>query len=115
LIEIEPPDDPELPVTARAIQNRVRRLIFRAPLIRELETLDWMRDHAEPNSPVAQRLRRLRLHRIAAHETLRSFGQSSKLNSEWPFLRRLFEIGAETGKSWLATATVAADQTGSRA
>ena len=102
LIEIDPPEEPDLPVTARAIQNHVRRLIFRAPLMHEFETLEWLRDSAEPDSPLARRLQRLRLHRLADHESLRSFGQSSKLNPEWPFLRRLFEIGTATGNNWLA-------------
>lgn len=101
LVEIEPPDDPVLPITARAIQNRVRRLIFGAPLRRELDTLEWMRSAAATDSPLARGLQDIRLHRLAAHEALRPFGQSSKLNAEWPFLRQLFEIGTVAAETWL--------------
>jgi len=104
LVQIEPPHDDELPVTATAIRSRLSRLTFMAPLNRELDALRWVEkikasgadDDAAPAEPVA------RLHRIDGGGELGTLGQFSKLNPEWGLLTHARDIGRAQAKNWLS-------------
>jgi NTE family protein len=47
--------------------------------------------------------RRMNIHMIEARREMRQLGASSKLNSEWPFLEHLFEIGRGAAATWIDT------------
>jgi NTE family protein len=104
LVQIEPPHDDELPVTATAIRSRISRLTFMAPLNRELDALRWVGklnaasadDNAAPAEPI------VRLHRIDSGDALNTLGQFSKLNPEWGLLTHARDIGREQAKKWLS-------------
>ncbi len=104
LIQIDPAEEQDLPVTATEIRNRMARLTFSAPLNRELETIQWMARLARRTvaSPLAKRFLTARLHRIDAGDALASLGQVSKLNPEWGLLQHAHDVGRERTESWLA-------------
>jgi len=104
LIQIDPAEEADLPVTATEIRNRMARLTFSAPLNRELETIQWMAKLARRTvaSPLAKRFMTARLHRIDAGNALASLGQVSKLNPEWGLLQHAHDVGRERTDSWLA-------------
>ncbi len=103
LIQIDPAQEPDLPVTATEIRNRMARLTFSAPLNRELETIQWMAKLARRTvaSPLAKRFLTARLHRIDAGDALASLGQVSKLNPEWGLLQHAHDIGRDRAETWL--------------
>lgn len=43
----------------------------------------------------------LRVHRIDAHQALAHLGPASKLNSAWPFVWRLHQLGRQAADQWL--------------
>ena len=103
LVQIEPPQDERLPVTATEIRTRLARLTLMAPLNRELEALRWVEKTAAPgtndgSSPAVYP----RMHRIDSGDTLSPLGQFSKLNPEWALLQHLRDIGREKAEVWLA-------------
>lgn len=102
LIQIEPPHDDDLPVTATAIRSRLSRLTFMAPLNRELEALRWIgkfgdtaKSDASPGVPT------VRLHRIDSGDGLNSLGQFSKYNPEWEMLTQIRDTGRSQATRWL--------------
>jgi NTE family protein len=104
LVQIEPPHDDELPVTATAIRSRLARLTFMAPLNRELEALRWVeRMNASAAEDVATTADPIvRLHRVDSGGALNTLGQFSKLNPEWGLLTHARDIGREQAKRWLS-------------
>jgi NTE family protein len=103
LIQIEPPHDDELPVTATAIRSRLARLTFMAPLNRELEALRWIEkfgdaseNGATSGSPT------VRLHRIDSGDGLNTLSQFSKFNPEWGMLTQVRDVGRDQATHWLA-------------
>jgi NTE family protein len=100
LIQVEPPHDDDLPVTATAIRSRLARLTFMAPLHRELDALRWIGKLSPPGedapsgSPV-------RMHRIDSGDSLNALGQFSKLNPEWRLLQHVREVGRTRAAAWL--------------
>jgi NTE family protein len=103
LVQIEPPHDEEVPVTATAIRSRLARLTFMAPLNRELDALRWIEKMAAA-SPDADGAtpQSVRLHRIDSGGEMNAFGQFSKLNPEWGLLTQIRDIGRARAETWLA-------------
>ncbi len=103
LVQIEPPQDESLPVTATEIRTRLARLTLMAPLNRELEALRWMeKAAASARDGDASALPHPRIHRIDSGDALSPLGQFSKLNPEWSLLQHLRDIGREKAEAWLA-------------
>lgn len=102
LVQIEPPHDESLPVTATEIRSRLARLTFMAPLNRELEAIRWAEKIAAGGLDEGTReVRMPRLHRIDSGDALSPLGQFSKLNPEWAMLQHLRDIGRKQAEIWL--------------
>lgn len=106
LVRINPASESGVPVTARGIQGRLKRLVFEAPLKRELATLAWLRrslaDAPARDGRLGRRLAALRLHVIGEDEVMRKLGSASKLYPDWRLLSRLKEVGRGAAERWLA-------------
>lgn len=106
IVQITPALEPDIPTTARDIQGRVNRIVFNAPLHRELETIAWIKrmggTNGDGNGALAQKLQRLRLHHINGTEAVRPLGTASALHADWSMIARLHEQGSEHAVEWLA-------------
>lgn len=106
IVQITPAREPEVPMTARDIQGRVSRIVFNAPLHRELETIAWMKEtgiaSGNGNGAFAQKLKHLRLHHINGSEVMRPLGTASALHAEWPMIAHLHEQGSARAAEWLS-------------
>jgi len=103
LVQIEPPNEGGLPVTATEIRTRLARLTFMAPLNRELEALRWAEKMgAQSKNGAEQASPNVRLHRIDSGDALSPLGQFSKLNPEWRLLQHMRDIGREHAEAWLS-------------
>jgi NTE family protein len=103
LIQIEPPREEGLPVTATEIRTRLARLTFMAPLNRELDALRWAEKmNTQSKNGSEQPSSNVRLHRIDSGDALSPLGQFSKLNPEWTLLQHMRDIGREQADAWLS-------------
>ena len=103
LVQIEPPNEDGLPVTATEIRTRLARLTFMAPLNRELEALRWAEKiGAQSRNGSDQAPPSVRLHRIDSGDALSPLGQFSKLNPDWSLLQHMRDIGREQAEAWLS-------------
>ena len=103
LVQIEPPHEEDLPVTAAAIRARLAQLTFMAPLNRELEALRWIgRKSVAIDDGEGSSLPEVRLHRIDSGAALNALGQFSKLNPELSMLLHVKNLGRDKADKWLS-------------
>jgi len=93
-----------VPVSARAIQARLNRILFTGPLnhdLDELSDLQALARSGQLRGTLARNLLDMRLHVIDGGDALEPFGQSSKMNAHRSFLRELHGLGREHGAAWI--------------
>ncbi len=105
LIQLSPTWQSEVPIRVSEIVDRTNEISFNANLLRELHFLALMERefvrHWLPVSPMQRRLRQLKLHQIHTDGAVEHFGQTSRINAEWPFLLHLRDLGRAQTESWL--------------
>ncbi|HXZ00705.1 MAG TPA: patatin-like phospholipase family protein [Stellaceae bacterium] len=92
------------PVLLNDITRRVNQITFNGPLQREIEALADLcavcgRERYF-RSRLCRKLRRLRLHRIAAEDVVEGLQQASAMALDRRFLRRLREGGRQAAEDW---------------
>jgi NTE family protein len=102
LIQINPFYRPEIPRSARDIQNRLNEITFNAALVKELRSLFFLWEIIHHENLERERYRDARIHVIHDAETMSELGVSSKLNAEWVFLTYLRDRGRRAAESWLS-------------
>ena len=115
LVRLSPLHHPGVPRQVDEILARSNEFCFNAGLLRELQLLEQVRAQAGLGlGRLARRLRRLALEQIHTDGKLIDYGESSRINAEWTFLRHLHELGWQQADAWLAgrePAAAAADTT----
>jgi NTE family protein len=105
LVQIMPENHAAIPRTPLDIAARTATLAFNAGLQRELAALDDLcslaREKRFFRSPKAQRLARLRLHRIRAADYVEDLDRENPLSLDPRFLHRLHESGLVAGGAFL--------------
>jgi len=101
LVQINPMRIDTLPTSAQEILDRLNTLTFNAGLVREMRAIDLITRLIDSGKVVDGGLKRFYLHRIADEEAMASFGASSKMNADWPFLWWLRNRGRATAEDWL--------------
>ena len=102
IVQINPVERAELPVTARDIHERIDEITFNASLLKELRAIDFVHRLLDAGQLDESRYRRVYVHLLEAQDELNPLGASSKLNTEWAFLRHLFDIGRRAADDWLS-------------
>jgi NTE family protein len=105
IIQIEPLRIEDLPMSARQIENRRSQIVFNASLYRELDGLAYMRQISREArgfmAPVADKVRRLKLHLIEGGEHMAQLDISSKRKPDWHFVSALRDVGRGSAEAWL--------------
>jgi NTE family protein len=126
LVLLAPPLYGAVPRTVEEIRARTLEFAFNTSLLREMllfaHVLDYsrrdeqdannggsgggllrllgLRSHAELSGFERQMLA-TRFHLIEAEDLLHQFGSATKIAADWPFLKKLHDIGYEQGQGWL--------------
>jgi NTE family protein len=105
LVQLMPELGPGTPKDAKEIGARLTRLAFSQPLLKELEALEDLRRLCSSQvlfpAALCRKIRRLKLHRIAAEDAMPDLSHQSPLATDGPFLSRLHEAGTGAAESWL--------------
>ncbi len=113
LVRLSPSRHNGVPTTARGIQARLSRIVFDAPLKRELEALSWLRRMAEgkalADDALARRLASVTLHTIGDDDVLGKLGNASRLSPDWRLVRSLKDAGRAAAERRLAARAAAND------
>ena len=101
LVQINPFYRNELPTNARDIINRLNEITFNASLIKELRSINLLKDLIQAEDLAHEEYRDMRLHCIHGEDDLWPLEASSKLNAEWEYLCYLKDLGRTRTNQWL--------------
>ena len=106
VVQLTPEEEPDLPRKSPEIARRLNQIAFNSPLQREIEGLeelaDLCRQEGGYRSHLCRKLQQLRLHRIAAEDSVPGLAQASALNINSSFLSQLAAHGRKAAEAWLA-------------
>ncbi len=102
LLQINPFNRPDIPQSARDIQNRINEITFNAALLKELRSLTFLWEVIHHENLERERYRDALIHAIYDEETMLALGVSSKVNAEWAFLTYLRDKGRKAAQTWLS-------------
>ncbi|MEI9982710.1 MAG: patatin-like phospholipase family protein [Aliidongia sp.] len=102
IVQINPMNRPDVPVTARDILNRINEMSFNSSLVSEMFGIATVSSLIENGTLEDERYAAVRFHQIGAEAELAEYGALSKMNTERPFLEHLHALGFETADRWIA-------------
>jgi len=110
LVQINPMLRSQVPQQVADIMDRVGEITFNASLLKELRTVQLLKNLIEQDGPAAThpgrdplmaRIAALRTHRIDGGAALVELGAASKLRTDPPFLLDLYARGHSVADAWL--------------
>jgi NTE family protein len=101
LVHLTPTERPTVPITTRAIMNRMQEISFNSSLMREMRAVAFVTKLIEDGRLADGK--KILIHLIEAEAEIRELAGSSRLNGDWNFLSHLHAVGRERADEWLAT------------
>ena len=101
IVQINPMNRPDVPVTARDILNRINEMSFNSSLVAEMFGIATVSSLIESGKLEDERYAAVRFHQIGAEAELAEYGALSKMNTERPFLEHLHQLGFDTADRWV--------------
>jgi NTE family protein len=101
IVQINPIERREIPRTARDIANRSDEITFNSALLSELRAINFVNRLIDKGKLQHGEYKRALLHRIGGDGKLEKLGAATKLDTSWPFLTRLRDLGRDSAKDWL--------------
>jgi len=101
IIQLNPTERTELPVTSRDIMDRLNEVTMNASLMREIGSIATLTKLIEDGVLKSPKHRPIRFHCIADPEVMAPLGVRSKNNTAWTFLTYLKDAGYEAADAWL--------------
>jgi NTE family protein len=101
LVQINPIERDETPRTAAEIMARLNEITFNAPMLAEFRAIDFVSRLYDAGMLKGTHYRKIRLHLIEADSELKKFGSGSKMNAEFSFFQKLFEIGRQAADDFI--------------
>jgi NTE family protein len=101
LVKIQPLQRATVPRTALEIAERAAEISFNTALIAEMRAIAFVKRLLREQRIDSGRYKDLRLHLVADEQQLAQLSPQSKLDTDWGFLQRLFELGRAAADEWL--------------
>ncbi len=101
LIQVNPIIRDELPVTAQAIEDRTREIIFNTSLLGEFRAIHFVKDLIGKGILPSNQYKDVRMHRISGGQALANISATSRVVADWDFFQELHDIGYEEAQKWL--------------
>jgi NTE family protein len=101
LVRINPLVREGTPMRSMDIMDRVSEISFNASLIAEMRAIEFVSRLLHEQRLDPGRYKDLRLHMVADDQALNPLTASSKFNTDWAFLRQLFDSGRSATERWL--------------
>jgi len=101
LVQINPIERDEVPVTSRGIHNRLNEITFNATLLRELRMVEFVTRLIDNGKLDMNTYKRVNMHSVGPADEMLELSSSSKLNLELAFLHHLRDLGRNNAAKWL--------------
>ena len=106
LVQIMPEEEERVPHSSSEITHRAQMITFNASLQHELQALEDLRASCNgPKamfSPICRKLRRQRLYRLTATDSVADLSLHSMMDTSAALLRKLHDAGRDAAFFWLA-------------
>ena len=102
IVQINPIERHQTPRTAREIANRADEITFNSALLAELRAVNFVNRLLDSGQLHRDGYKHVNLHRIGGDGKLETFGAATKMDTSWPFLKSLRDLGRDSAKDWLA-------------
>ena len=102
LVQINPIERDHVPDNVMDIMERVNEITFNSPLLNEFRAIEFVTRLVKGGVLDDKHHKAIRMHRIEAQEQLDSFGTASKLQADWAFFTKLFDIGRDSAKQFMS-------------
>ena len=102
IVQINPIERHATPRTSREIADRVNEITFNSALLAELRAVNFVTRLLDKGALDPAHYKRVHVHRIGGDGKLDAFGAATKVDTSWPFLKTLRDLGRESAKQWLA-------------
>lgn len=102
IININPLEREELPVTPKQIQNRINEISFNSSLLRELRAIDFVQRLLDEGTIKEDRMSRVRIHMIADDVLMEQLSVATKTIPHPAVIARLKEAGQAAAERFLA-------------
>jgi len=91
----------DLPTTMADVNNRANEIAFNIALVREISAIQHLGAVPDEETTATAQPAPVRLHLISGNGALRDLSISSKLNTDWAFIRGLRDLGRQAAQQWL--------------
>jgi NTE family protein len=102
IININPLERAETPVTPQDIQNRINEISFNSSLLRELRAIEFVQRLIEEGTVSSNRMSRMRIHMIADDALMAQLSAATKVIPNTTVLGRLKDAGRAAAATFLA-------------
>jgi NTE family protein len=101
IVHVNPMERRGLPGTAREIADRVNEISFNSSLMREMRAVAFVTRLLDDKELDSAKYSRMFIHWLGNDAAMAALGTATKLETNWSFLRGLFEEGRRTAAQWL--------------
>lgn len=105
IVQINPIERRETPISTRDILNRINEITFNSPLISEMRAINFVGRLIDagkiPHGTKPGEYRRINVHRIALDGSTKAVNATTKLSNDFEFFRMLFRNGQRAARRFL--------------
>lgn len=101
LVHINPVERPDIPITARAIQNRINEISFNSTLLRELRAIEFVSRLLDDNKVSPEQMKDMHIHSVSGGELMCELGVASKLQADWTIIEALHASGYDSMNTFI--------------
>jgi NTE family protein len=101
IININPLERDEIPVTPQDIQNRINEISFNSSLLRELRAIEFVQRLIDEGTLSSNRMRRVRIHMIADDVLMAKLSAATKMVANPHVISQLKEAGITAAEAFL--------------
>jgi NTE family protein len=101
IININPLERSEIPVTPQDIQNRINEISFNSSLLRELRAIEFVQRLIEEGTMTSDRMNRVFVHMIADDALMSKLSAATKMVAHPHIISQLKEAGIAAAESFL--------------
>ncbi|MFV0279750.1 MAG: patatin-like phospholipase family protein [Rhodoblastus sp.] len=102
LVQLDPIKRLGTPDTAAEIMQRMNEITFNAPLLGEFRAIDFVARLIDQGRLKNTNYKKIRMHLIEGGKSLAAYNSDTKMQAEYGLFRKLFDLGENTGKKFIA-------------
>lgn len=101
VVLVIPHEIPTTPTTYKDITWRMQELMHTNTLTREMRAIEFVTSMIDQGIADKTKLKRVNIHVIEDHQFFSELDPTSRLNTDWKFMKKLYSRGREVAKKWL--------------